>query len=70
MPKVNTPDRMQLAAKEIAAVINKYNLEGFSGTPDFIIADYLISCLKSLNTLIKQREAWYNTWNLNCNVLT
>ena len=33
--------------KELAALINKYSLENGSDTPDYILADYFLDCLKA-----------------------
>lgn len=37
--------------QELTSLINKYNLENTSNTPDFILADYLINCLDSYNKI-------------------
>lgn len=45
--------------RELAEVINRYSQENSSGTPDFILADYLIRCLETFNTIMAMRRAWY-----------
>ena len=45
--------------KELSALINKYSQENLSNTPDFILAEYLSSCLKGFNKAIKDRQNWY-----------
>lgn len=45
--------------KELAAVLNKYSMENGSNTPDFLLADYLIGCLRGLDTAIRMRDNWY-----------
>ena len=45
--------------KELANLINKYSMESGSNTPDFILAQYLVSCLKQFNETSKLREKWY-----------
>lgn len=49
----------KLFLKELEELINKYNQEKESNTPDFIIAEYLYHCLKAFNNLSKKREQWY-----------
>ncbi len=45
--------------KKIEQAINSVSAENDSNTPDFILAQYLISCLAAFNTAIQQRETWY-----------
>jgi hypothetical protein len=45
--------------KELTNLINKYNIESGSNTPDFIICEYLINCLLTFNSIQKNREKWY-----------
>lgn len=48
-------------AGEIEAVLNKYSAENGSNTPDFILAEYLMACLKAFETASNAREQWYGT---------
>jgi len=45
--------------KELKQIINRYSVETGSNTPDFILSQYLVSCLFAYNVAIKQREKWY-----------
>ena len=45
--------------KELEGLINRYSKENASNTPDFVLAQYLISCLAAYNIAIQQRETWY-----------
>ena len=45
---------------DLAAIINKYNGESASNTPDMILAQYLKGCLAVFDTAVQQRETWYN----------
>jgi hypothetical protein len=45
--------------KELEQLINKYSMEVPSDTPDFILSDYLMSCLESFNRCSNRREEWY-----------
>lgn len=44
---------------EIRQVINKWNEENPSNTPDFILARYLLNCLDTFNIAVRAREEWY-----------
>jgi hypothetical protein len=47
--------------KELTALINKHSMESRSGdTPDFLLADYLLNCLKIFDGVVKRRDAWYS----------
>lgn len=50
---------MKTFEKELEILINKYNKENDSNTPDFILAEYLLNCLKNYNNIIKKREIWF-----------
>lgn len=45
--------------KEFAEVINRNSLENWTNTPDFILARYLIDCLRLFADTSKSREQWY-----------
>lgn len=45
---------------KISNLLNMYNQESLSNTPDFILAEYLISCLNAFNYATKERDKWYN----------
>ena len=45
--------------KELAALINRHSLENESDTPDFILAAYLVGCLRAISATIMIREEWY-----------
>lgn len=45
--------------KELTELINKYSLENRSNTPDFILARYLLDCLKVFDETLETREWWY-----------
>ena len=46
--------------QELSDLINKYSQEGNSNTPDFILAEYLMDCLRSYNIAITARDNWYD----------
>ena len=45
--------------KELRNLINYNNVENTSNTPDFILAQYLTSCLLAFDTATQQRANWY-----------
>jgi hypothetical protein len=45
--------------KEIEILINKFSMENGSNTPDFILSEFLSSCLLNFNETLKEREQWY-----------
>lgn len=45
--------------EELEALINKHSMENGSDTPDFILAEYLDSCLKTFDVALTKREEWY-----------
>lgn len=46
--------------QELEHLINHHSMENGSNTPDFILAQYLRSCLLVFNAAVQQRETWYN----------
>ena len=44
---------------ELEKLINKHSMENGSGTPDFILADYLVACLLAFDSAVGKREKWY-----------
>jgi len=46
-------------ANEIRAAINHCSRENVSNTPDFILAEYLLSCLAAFESASMRREEWY-----------
>lgn len=44
---------------ELQILVNKYSLENLSDTPDFILADYLQSCLEAFNDAVQTRTSYY-----------
>lgn len=44
---------------EIEQAINRVSAENGSNTPDFILADFLVSCLVAFDRATTERERWY-----------
>lgn len=45
--------------QELSSLINKFSLERGSNTPDYILAEYLIQCLKAFDCANKSRTDWH-----------
>lgn len=43
---------------ELIELINKHGLESKSDTPDFLLAEYLVTCLKNYDNVVKQKTNW------------
>ena len=50
---------MTTFGKELEILINKHSMENASNTPDFILAEYMISCLVAFEYATERREEWY-----------
>ena len=44
--------------EEIATVINKHSMENRSNTPDFILAEYLLGCLRAYELAVNRCDDW------------
>lgn len=44
---------------DLEQLINRHSLENGSNTPDWILAEYLVTCLKAFNETSRAREKWY-----------
>lgn len=45
--------------RELEHLINRYSMENGSNTPDFMLAEYLIGCLKNFDLIVNKRTQWY-----------
>ena len=53
------PGKRQSLTDELRAVLNRHSAENTSGSPDFILAEYMMDCLTAFNAATNRREAWY-----------
>lgn len=44
---------------ELTSLLNKHSMENNSNTPDFILAKYMLNCLKAFSEAVCRREEWY-----------
>jgi hypothetical protein len=49
------PDPLE---KDLTSLLNRYSQEQKSGTPDYILAWYLLACLEVWNTATVMRGTW------------
>jgi hypothetical protein len=45
--------------KQLEQLLNKYSKENESNTPDFILAEYMMSCLDAFTDATIERNKWY-----------
>jgi len=45
---------------ELTHLINCHSLENLSNTPDFILARYLMECMRNFNITTNDRNTWYS----------
>ena len=45
--------------EELTALLNRHSVENASGTPDFVLAEYLMDCLGIWETTVGRRDKWY-----------
>lgn len=51
-------DMLTAVSRDLAKTLNGFNMETASGTPDFILADFLVSVLASYNDAVRRRAEW------------
>jgi len=52
---LNMPDLRD----DVRDLLNRHSRENASNTPDFILADFLMSCLEAFEFGVQERESWY-----------
>lgn len=43
----------------LEVLINRYSVENGSNTPDFILKNFLVSCLEAFDAATNNRDRWY-----------
>ena len=46
--------------KELSILLNRYSKDGDTNTPDYILAEYLKSCIDNFERAVDLRDAWHN----------
>lgn len=44
---------------DLQSVLNRHCQEGFSNTPDFLLAEFIGKCIEAFNEATKARDSWY-----------
>jgi hypothetical protein len=44
---------------KLSELLNRFSAENGSGTPDFLLAEYLLACLSAYDKAVQAREEWY-----------
>jgi len=63
MNEVQEEQRQAAFRRELGELLNKHCRENESNTPDFMLADYLIECLRALDEAINKRANWYGRFD-------
>ena len=45
--------------ESLRAMLNSFNREAASNTPDFLLAEYMLRCLEAYEIAVKERDKWY-----------
>lgn len=51
-----TDDQAKTLKADLQVIVNAHSLETESNTPDYVLADYLVSCLKTWNAACAARQ--------------
>ena len=49
--------------KRLLSLLNEESMENRSNTPDFILCNYLVSCLEAFDLAVVSRDAWGRPWS-------
>lgn len=50
------PDSLK---QELTELLNRHSRENASNTPDFILAEFMLTCLAAFEHTTRERERWY-----------
>jgi hypothetical protein len=45
--------------EELTKILNMFSIENESNTPDYILALYMLACLRAFNDAVNERTSWY-----------
>lgn len=63
MSPVEKEQRLARFRSELQELLNRHSRENESNTPDYMLADYLIECLRALDETINRRASWYGRFD-------
>lgn len=47
---------------ELEALLNRHSRENGSNTPDFVLAEFMLTCLAAFDHASRTREEWYGRY--------
>lgn len=56
---IEREEKWQTFEKELAGLLNKFSMENDSNTPDYILARYLLQCLRAYESAKRSNEQWH-----------
>ena len=59
MTEGKSVERRSPLEREISNLLNRHSAENAANTPDFVLAEYLMACLRSFNAAVQARDQWY-----------
>ncbi len=59
MPSKPEPLDIETFEQALERLVNTHSQENCSDTPDFLLARYLVRCLRVWNESVTERETWY-----------
>lgn len=57
---MRTPDARASLVRSVTKVINQHSAENASNTPDFILAEMMVSALEAFEEGSRARECWFD----------
>jgi len=60
LPELQATEIQETFQISLEHLINRHCMENDSNTPDWILAQYMMSCLKAFNVATQQRENWHD----------
>lgn len=58
-PEMSNPPESLTFQQELTKLLNRHNVENGSGTPDFILSEYIRASLQAFELATVLRERWY-----------
>jgi len=59
-PEQESTDICKAFRPRLEKLLNTHCMENASDTPDFILAEYLSSCLDAFDAAVRRRDEWYD----------
>jgi hypothetical protein len=58
MAEDTAEDRYSEFRSDLKHLLNRHSMEQPSQTPDYVLADYLVDCLRAFNRAVGTRDGW------------